>query len=128
MNVHDLVIPSWYLPMEFVFAGIPVGGYVAFFTAKNHQYIHPIAALLPYGIGPRHVRREYTTFNIQFERDVIGVQTFGRHSDQNPQGVGLYDCVHSLYIFDGEVVWDVHCLYEPLKNLMTEFSGESGLP
>ena len=52
---------------------------------------------------------------------VISVQTFGRHSDQNPQGVGLDDCVHSLYIFDGEVVWDVHCLYWPLKNFMTEF-------
>jgi hypothetical protein len=114
--------------MEFVFAGIPVWGYVAFFAAKNHQCVYPIAALLPYGIGPRHVRREYTTGSIQFERNVIGVQAFGGHSHQNAQRVGLDDLLHKLGIFDRKVGWNVHGLNGSLKNLMTGFSDDSGLP
>jgi hypothetical protein len=114
--------------MEFVFAGIPVWGNVVFFAAKNHQCVHSIAALLPHRIGPRHVRREDATGSIQFERDVIGVQAFGGHSHQNAQRVGMDDLVHKLWIFDRKVGWDVHRLNGSLKNLMTGFSGDSGLP
>jgi hypothetical protein len=42
--------------------------------------------------------------------------------------VGLDDCVHNFYIFDRKVVWDVHRLNGSLKNLMTEFSDDAGLP
>jgi hypothetical protein len=74
------------------------------------------------------MRREYTTVSIQFEWNVIGVQAFGRHSDQSAQRVGLNNLVHSLWIFDRKVGWDVHCLNWPLKNLMFRFSNNSGLP
>jgi hypothetical protein len=114
--------------MEFVFAGIPVWGDVAFFAAENHQCVHSIAALLPNGISPCHMRREHATASIQFERNVIGIQAFGGHSHQNAQRVGLDDLVHKLWIFDRKVGWDVHRLNGSLKNLMTGFSGDSGLP
>jgi hypothetical protein len=37
MDVHDIVIPSGYLAMEFVFAGIPVWGYVAQFLSAFRE-------------------------------------------------------------------------------------------
>jgi hypothetical protein len=74
------------------------------------------------------MRREHATASIQFERNVIGVQAFRGHSHQNSQRVGLNDLVHKLGIFDRKVGWDVHRLNGSLKNLMTEFSGDSGLP
>jgi hypothetical protein len=37
---------------------------------------------------------------VQFKGNVVGVQAFGRHGDQNTERVRLDDLVHDFKVFD----------------------------
>jgi len=100
MDVDGLVIPSRHLPVELVFARIPIWRDVGVCSTKDDQSFGSIFRLLPKGISARDVRKQMpalASIGVQFKGKMIGIKAVWPIEHKYPKRV-LSD--NSVKLFD----------------------------